>query len=261
MSIAVKLKPVPEDHLFTVTVNRGDHADFEELLAVLEETGGGRPVDAASLQEMMSVQRFLRQFEKAGYKVWKGNQPSSGANPVVWNPKAFKVDHMGTVPLLPAATRHGIRNMAKQLNYIRGTHVESGEKAIIGAAHEIQTVGLDGRTGPAIKFVEGIDQFGRRRKVPVLVGADWNASVNPDHQSSDERRVLAPMMRHGWQWDHLKLGAVPTRENRSIDAWALHNPSHIHGPRLVMVQHWTGAPTWDGRVKDHLPVYLDSRFA
>lgn len=255
-----KIAVVPQDHLFTVTVNRGDHSTFEELLAVLEDTGGGRPVDAASLQEMMSVQRFLRQFERAGWKVWKGNKAASQANPVVWNPKTFKADHMGTVALLPAATRHGIRNMAKQVNYVRGTHIESGEKAIVAAAHQIQTIGLDGRTEPAIKFMEGIDQFGRRRKVPVLVGADWNASVNPQRQSSDERRVLETL-HSSWQWDHLKLGALPTRENRSIDAWALHNPSHTHGPRLVMVQHWTGAPTWDGKVKDHVPVYLDSRFA
>lgn len=183
-----------------LTLNRGDHSSYQALRQAID----GHAV--AALQEMHSVQPYLKKMEADGLGVWRGNLPDSFSDPVVWDPRQFKVHDMLSYPLLPAGRRAGLNNMAKSLNIVLGEHIASGRRVAFGSAHNIQSQYLPGRGRAARAFSEHLLGAASRFRCAVIVGADWNA--NPSSKS------LAPF-RHDPHWDLDQLHNPVTTHGRS----------------------------------------------
>jgi hypothetical protein len=158
--------------LNVLTLNRGDHANYDALHGAVE----GHAV--AFLQEMMAVQHMIEWFKDDGLRVWGGNRPDSSADLVVWDPRQIKVLDKFCVPLLPAAERGGTRNMAKSWNGIRGIHRASGRIIVLGTCHNIQDQKDIHREVASLRFNQNLHERLDQFRCSVLTGADWNISAD-----------------------------------------------------------------------------------
>lgn len=182
-------------------LNRGDHAAYVDVRRAIGDHA------AATLNEMHSVQGYLQLLERAGLGVWPGNRPDSESDPMVWDPDQIDVDTMASYDLLDGGRRAGVHNMAKSLNVIKGTHIASGRRVAIGAAHNIHRQYLPGRRGPARSFAQNLHDAADDFHCATIVGADWNdkptgKSLEPIRRDPDWHlsQLIDRVVTHGRGW-------------------------------------------------------------
>lgn len=210
-------------------LNAGDHIT---TAAILHFFASNR-LFALCMNEMHDNQRILKELEGEGLRVFRGTREDSEADPVIWDPKQFRVDKRSCTShhLLDAGKRDGKHNMAKSLNRVKGNLIVADRFLNVASCHNIQTQYTKNRKGPAREFVQNVVDVADPWKFATIIGADWNAKVN------------GPSMKplrdaDGWWCDQVKGIPLPTLGSRPIDHFWVQDKEKGE-PILKFVRHYT----------------------